>query len=156
MNYRPDNSRTHGYSLSFLFLLVAVCAVVVAVAGTALVPLRLRPTDYWVQPAAVTAAVIAAVLLGAVIGLHHYRRLRGLCWGVLTGLLVALVAAPLAVVPEFILPRLMGATLGGTVVLLFVAAVVRLTTPATSISLKSDGSQSTDNRALASDPTTRP
>ena len=147
MSQRARTSRARGYPLSLLFLLVAAFAVVAAVMSSGLRSVAIRPTDEWIEWAGAIGTMALAVLLGAIIGLHHHRRLRGLGWGTLTGLIVGLMAAPLAIVPEAALPHLTRATIGGSVILLFIAAIVRLTTRPTRVSLEPDGSESTHNQA---------
>lgn len=144
MSQLPRSRRSRGYSLSFLFLLVAACAVVAAVGGkgflflldATVVVVNARNggnlinttgglMDEAVRLAIAFATVFVALLLGAIIGLYHYRKLRGLGWGSVAGLAVGLLAAPLAVVPQSSLSHLVTATLGGSCILLAVAVANR-------------------------------
>jgi hypothetical protein len=122
---------------------MAAFAVLAAVMRSGLPPVALRATDAWTQWAAAIGTITMAVGLGAIIGLHHHRWLRGLGWGALTGLIIGLLAAPLAIVPAASLTHLTHAALGGAVILLLVAAIVRFTTRSTPVSLEPDGAPST-------------
>ena len=160
MNHLPRNSRSRAYPLSLLFLLVAACAVVAALGGKGflfLLEATRVVTSAWPYVGSAAASggamdegvhlmiaigtVLVATLLGAIVGLHHYRKLRGLVWGTVTGLVLGLLAAPLAVVPQSSLSHLVAATLGGSCILLFVALATRFTTRSDPVVLDGDGSE---------------
>ena len=75
--------------------------------------------------ASVTGTLITLVL-GAVVGLYHYRRLRGVLWGALTGGMIGLIAGPVALAPASAFPSLMSISTSGAVVLVLIGAGFRL------------------------------
>ena len=82
---QTDRSVHSGYPLSALFVLLAACAVVSALLAP--VARALVAKVVTVEQVAVTSFVglLLVGLVGGVIGLYHYRPLRGVGWGVLTG-----------------------------------------------------------------------
>jgi hypothetical protein len=116
-----------GYPLSALFLLLATCAAISAL----LSPLA-RSISSGVATAgagevigAGLATTLFLMVLGAVIGLHHYRRLRGVLWGVLTGAALGVLLGPLALAPVRALPAIYATSLVGALVLVGMGIAVR-------------------------------
>jgi hypothetical protein len=117
-----------GYPLSALFVLLAACAVVSAL---------LTPVVHAVVAKTLTieqvavASFIGAILvakIGGVIGLYHYRPLRGAGWGVLTGGIIGTFIGPVVLAPPEAMGQLVTVSIGGSIVLLITGAVFGFST----------------------------
>jgi F0F1-type ATP synthase assembly protein I len=62
-------------------------------------------------------------ILGALIGLFHYRRWRGLSWGLLVGAVIGVCVGPLVLSREY--GQVVGSCLGGSLLLLILAVLFR-------------------------------
>ena len=114
----PDQNVQRSFPLSVLFVLIAACAVVSALLAPAM---RAIVTGQIGAMDAITASVGGAVcvmLIGAVVGLYHYRPLRGLAWGTLTGGVIGMFAGPIMLSPHEAFGSLMTMAIGGAVVLI--------------------------------------
>ncbi len=123
-----DKNIGRSYSLSALFLLVTACA-----AMTAMVALLVRTYErFGIGVGDVVKASIqwsiAFLCIGAIIGCFHARPGRGMLWGALIGLILGLLAGPVALIPSSHLPFILLTSMIGAVVLLAVSATIRLTT----------------------------
>jgi hypothetical protein len=114
-----------GYSLSTLFLLIAACAVAIGMVSPVL------RGEAQVGPGDVIGSAIACglmgLILGAVVGLFHYSRVRGLGWGLIVGGLIGAVCGPIMYVPPAQFSFVFSTALGGAVLILGVAAMIRMT-----------------------------
>ncbi len=124
---RPDSASTSSFSLAALFFLMACLAVLLAVLlpGVQALSERQVGVSQFVSSSLVVGAF--ASLLGGMVGLFHYRRLRGLGWGLLTGLVVGLCVGPVVLSRHF--GQVVVASLGGSVLLLVLATAYRLQQP---------------------------
>jgi hypothetical protein len=114
-----------GYPLSALFVLMAACAVpmsMAAAAGRAVSEGRIGGDDVVF---ASLGGCAATMLLGAVIGLHHYRQGLGVILGALAGAIVGSMAGPIAMVPVNDVPYLLLMSLTGSAVMIALAAWFR-------------------------------
>ncbi len=112
-----------GYPLGALFVLLAACAVVSALLSPvahAVVDGNI-PLSQLVWSCLIGGIVLA--MIGAVIGLYHYRPVRGFGWGVLTGGALGLLLGPLMLAPPESLGSLVTVSLGGSIVLLITGGV---------------------------------
>lgn len=113
------------YPLSALFLLMAACAVVAAMVA----PLARTIDEGKVEILAVAEASACGaglvMLLGAVVGLYHHRRARGLGWGILTGGGIGMIMGPVVLSPQSAFPSLLTMSVGGAAGLLAVSAMLR-------------------------------
>ncbi|MDA1052552.1 MAG: hypothetical protein O3C40_19010 [Planctomycetota bacterium] len=117
-----DRSVQTGYPLSALFVLLAVCAVVSALltpVAHAVVAKDL--TGEQIATASFIGAMIVG-LIGGVIGLYHYRPLRGASWGVLTGGIIGTLIGPVMLAPAESIGSLVIMSIGGSIVLLITGA----------------------------------
>jgi hypothetical protein len=110
------------YPLSFLFILVTMCAVMLGMlANTA------RSLD--VVAKAVASATVAGALvgmvLGVILGCYHLRRGRGILWGGLMGLIMGGSCSCFYFVDQEVFPKLVVSQIGGAVMILFLAAIFR-------------------------------
>lgn len=112
-----------GYPLGALFVLLAACAVVSALLSP--VARAAVEGDLPLIQILVASLVGLAVLgiLGGVIGLYHYRPIRGAGWGMLTGGAIGVLIGPLMLAPPEALGSLVTVSLGGSVVVLITGAV---------------------------------
>ncbi|HUG66689.1 MAG TPA: hypothetical protein VMM76_02990 [Pirellulaceae bacterium] len=117
-----DRSVQGGYPLSALFVLLAACAVVSAL---------LTPVVHAVVGKVLTIEQVAGAsvggamfvgLIGGVIGLYHYRPLRGVAWGILTGGIIGTVVGPIMLAPAEAIGPLVTMSIGGSIVLLITGA----------------------------------
>ena len=111
------------YPLSALFLLLAACGVICAL----LTPVvRAVMAGQVGGEDTVLASFVGALLSicgGAIIGLYHYRPLRGLAWGILTGGVIGTIVGPVVLAPPESLGSLIGMAVGGGFVLMVTGAV---------------------------------
>lgn len=114
-------TRNSSFSLVAIFYLTALICVLLAIAVQATTPPRASP-DRIAMEAAGTG--ILGGVLGGLIGLFHYRRLRGLSWGLLTGSVVGVCIGPVLSSRHY--GQVMAACLGGSLLLVFLASVYRL------------------------------
>ena len=83
---------TRGYPLNALFLLLATCGNVTALAALAVRGNAVAPH---VILASVGIGILTLAAAGALIGLFHYERLRGAGLGSITGAMLGAGAGPL-------------------------------------------------------------
>lgn len=104
------------YPLSALFVLMAACGVVTALLTPAV--RNVVSGDVGLAELLGTSlggSVVVMVLCG-ILGLYHYRPVRGFLWGILTGGIIGLVVGPVMVAPmksflSLVVTSLIGATL---------------------------------------------
>ncbi|MCA9145835.1 MAG: hypothetical protein KDB05_23745 [Planctomycetales bacterium] len=116
---QPTNQSVQsGYPLSALFVLIAACAVVSALLSPVVhaVIAKLLTIEQ-VVGASIGGAVIVAII-GSVIGLYHYRPLRGIGWGVVTGGVIGMLIGPVMLAPPEAIGPLVTMSIGGSIVLL--------------------------------------
>lgn len=103
-------------------MLLAACAVVSALlAPVARAVVTKHATVEQVAFASFVGAILVAVI-GAVIGLYHYRPLRGAGWGALTGGLLGLLIGPVILAPPEAIGTLVTVSIGGSIMLLVTGA----------------------------------
>ena len=74
---------------------------------------------------AAIAGSLSTGLLGAIVGVYHYRRKRGLMWGSLTGLILGAFLGPVSLAPLDLVPSLFALSAAGAALLVAVAAFFR-------------------------------
>ncbi len=122
MKQQTDRSLQTGYPLSALFVLLAACAVVSALlAPVAQAVVAKELTIKQVAIASLVGAILVS-LVGTVIGIYHYRPLRGALWGVLTGGLIGTFIGPVILAPPEATGQLVTVSIGGSIVLLITGA----------------------------------
>jgi len=151
-----DKHISRSYPLSTLFLLVTACA---AMAAMIALLVRLRERFGVGVGDAVTASVQCAVtflLVGTLVGCFHARRLRGMLWGTLSGLILGLLAGPALLLPSSQLPFVLLTSMVGAAALLAVSATIRLTTkygrPDPDATEQADGADKAKPHPLDPDP----
>ena len=121
-NSIPDR---RSFPLSALFILMAACSVVTALVA----PLSraVGAGQIGLDSAAIASGcgALAVMLIGAVVGLYHHRRARGLGWGILTGGGIGMIMGPVVLTPQSAFPSLLTMSFGGAVALLAVSAMFR-------------------------------
>jgi hypothetical protein len=120
------NRPRHGYPLGALFLLVAACAVLTAIITPIGRAMANEKITVWELVGALLVGVIGGAKLGTIVGLFHYRILRGMGIGALTGAAIGLVAGPLMLLPAASIVEVFTASVGGSLLLLVVGVVLRL------------------------------
>lgn len=125
MENRTDCS-PHSYPLSALFVLVAACAVIASLITPVVQSIADGTVGVSEAVGAGVTGTLVTLLLGAVVGLYHYRRLRGVLWGALTGALIGMIAGPVVVAPASAFPSLMSISAFGALVLVLIGAGFRL------------------------------
>ncbi|MBC8352994.1 MAG: hypothetical protein H8E66_13445 [Planctomycetes bacterium] len=113
-----DRSVQSGYPLSALFVLLAACAVVSALLSPVAHAVVARTLTLGQVAAASIIGAILVGLLGGVIGLYHYRPLRGVGWGVLCGGIIGTFVGPIMLAPAEAIGPLVTMSIGGSIVLL--------------------------------------
>lgn len=125
---QPETKNVNqSYPLSALFLLVAACAVICAL----LTPVvrAIVVGDVGGEDTAIASAggAFLSMMVGAVIGLYHYRPFRGLAWGILTGGVIGMIVGPVILAPAESLSSLVTMSLGGAIVLVLTGVFFGLT-----------------------------
>jgi hypothetical protein len=120
-----NNSQRQSYPLAALFILIAACGILLAlvvqvIRGVSVT--RAGPGELVVAGALGTCL---GMILGMLVGIHHYQRLRGIAMGGLSGALIGAVAGLVIMIPAENFAGLIAASLGGSLVLLLVGAVLR-------------------------------
>ena len=118
------HNRRRSYPLSVLFVLMTACGVVSAFTAPvvrAVVSGGLRVTDALV---AHVVGGLVGLMIGAILGLYHYRRVRGLFWGVATGIGVGFMAGPIVLAPPRESAHLAITSVCGAVLLFILGAVL--------------------------------
>jgi hypothetical protein len=124
MNQHTE-SRGQGYPLSTLFLLIAVCAISSALVAPAVRSAAAGKTGLWDHLSASLGGMLLMTCLGAVIGLYHYRRTRGLLWGMITGATLGAFFGPIALTPGSDLHSLVSLSIGGSLLVIAVGVAMR-------------------------------
>jgi hypothetical protein len=125
-NVPPSPNVDHSYPLSTLFLLTAACASVLALV-TPLVRGRVGE-EIGLEAFAVSVIVggITLGVVGALLGLFHYRRLFSSSVGLMIGIMLGTLVGPLGFVPTEDFSYVLLSAGGGSLVMLGLATVVRL------------------------------
>lgn len=119
---------SRSYPLSTLFLLITACAAMIA-----MIALLVRPgkdVDETGVGNAITASVLWAIVflfVGGFVGCFEARRLRGILWGAMVGLVLGLFVGPVLLIPSSDLPSVLLTAMIGAAMLLAVSATIRLT-----------------------------
>ena len=117
-----DRGMQTGYPLSALFVLLAACAVVSALlAPVAHAVVAKDLTLSQIFGASFFGAIFVGIV-GGVIGLYHYRPLRGVGWGTLTGTIIGTFVGPVMMAPPEAIGRLVTMSIGGSIVMLITGA----------------------------------
>ena len=119
--------RQRGYPLTALFVLVGICAILSALLGPAIHVVATRRVDLSSFFGAAMVSTICIGMLGVFVGLFHHKRGRGVLLGGATGGVVGFFVGPLAIVPVEGFASLIAAGLGGSVTLVALGVIVRLT-----------------------------
>ena len=122
----PEPKVQRSFPLGMLFVLLAACGVISALLSPVVRAIALGEVGAIEAAAASAGGAVAAMLLGAVIGLHHYRPLRGLAWGTLTGGVIGMIVGPVMLSPGNEFGSLMSMSLAGAILLLLTSAVLGL------------------------------
>lgn len=107
-------------------MLLTLCAVMAGLVS-AVMP---RESDAVIRRDALAitiAIVVDSLLVGAVVGAHHFNRAKGIGIGLLAGLLAGIAIAPLCFASTSAAGRVMMIEFGGSTLLVVIAAFLRLT-----------------------------
>jgi hypothetical protein len=113
------------YPLGALFILVAFCGVLAALAAPLARAISSGAISASDVAIAMGAGALLAALLGAVVGAHHVRWLVGSAIGLGAGALIGAVCGPLVLIPARGFPALLFAGISGSIVLVAAAAALR-------------------------------
>ena len=112
-----------GFPLAAIFLLIALVAILLAQLGLILT------SESFDAEALVAAAIFGAVsglIYGFFIGLYHYRIVRGGAVGAMTGLVAGALTSPICVAAVGDPWKALFSSIGGSVVLVVLAALYRI------------------------------
>jgi FtsH-binding integral membrane protein len=115
-----------GFPLMGLFVLTAICAVLIGLMRPAL---QTAADDEQALNKVLAAALIGMFSLGTLglfFGALDERRASGMLLGTVTGSILGLIVGPIAIVPSQHLPSLIGASIGGSAVILILAGLARI------------------------------
>lgn len=119
---QTDREIHNGYPLSALFVLLAACAVVSALLAPVAQAVVSKDATLEQVAAASFFGLILVGIIGGVIGLYHYRPLRGVGWGVLTGGIIGMLIGPVMLAPPEAIGTLVTVSIGGSIMLLITGA----------------------------------
>lgn len=126
----PNSDYRHlqrrGYPLSALFVLVAICGILLAQVTPIVRAVIQGEVGVTETIVAALAGGVLVMCLGVLVGMYHYRRWRGIGLGALTGALIGVTTGPLALVPADKSLGILAAAVGGAVVLLAIGVALRL------------------------------
>ena len=111
------------YPLSAAFYIVAVAAVLFSLVAPVFV--AGGDIDYGDLVAWMIVLAILGMFLGALIGLYHYRRRRGIGWGMLVGIFTGAFLGPIVVTNNF--EQVTMSCLIGSGILIVLTACIRIT-----------------------------
>lgn len=117
----PPAAAQTGTPLAMAFVAIALLAVLVAMDG---VVVRSQSNDENFGRFTATFG-LCGMVVGALMGLFHFRRWRGVMLGTLTGSIVGPLMAPLFYCDEKTFPEIMGIALFGCILLPVLAVLVR-------------------------------
>ena len=124
--HKPSLQR--GYPLGALFLLVAACAVILALVALLMQePKRLDDLIAPILISALTGAVVV-MMLGMVVGLFHFSRPSGVAWGTLVGGLLGIFFGPIMFISASAFPYVLLTSVAGAVLVIGTATAIRLMT----------------------------
>ena len=123
----PEFRRQRGYPLTALFVLVGICAILAALLNPAIHAVTTRQANLSSFFGAAIGSAIYIGILGVFVGLFHHNRGRGVLLGGATGGIVGFFIGPLAIVPVEGFASVIVAGLGGSVTLIALGVIVRLT-----------------------------
>jgi hypothetical protein len=111
------------YSLSMLFVVVALMAALTTMIGAAVGCWRDSAADPVLQIVTMGGTSLAGAVVGSLVGLHQHRRLEGALLGMLSGCLVGSLAGLLLVVNVRYFGRLLTSQLAGSLLMLATSAL---------------------------------
>jgi hypothetical protein len=119
------NVPERGYPLSALFILVAACAIPMAMAAAAGRAMSRGEADGFAFAVAAMVGCAGTMFLGSIIGLHHHRQGIGIIVGGMAGAIVGSMAGPIVLAAPEDFARLMVLAVGGSIVMVAIAAAFR-------------------------------
>jgi hypothetical protein len=122
-----DDPRHSGYPLAALFVLIAVCATLLAMWAAAVRAVAIGQVGIEVMIASAVVTSILGGVVGCGVGLYHHRRAMGGVLGGANGLILGVLIGPLIGIPLDGFPSLIVASLVGSAVLVVIGVVSRLT-----------------------------
>lgn len=127
---RNDNRSTlRGYPLSALFLLVTLFATLSAFVAIAARTLNTPDVDSLLKLLGFsTAGCMMFAVLGIFVGLFHYRQLRGMLLGLLSGGVIGLFAGPILLIPTDLFLELVLVSIVGSIIIILVGSITRIGT----------------------------
>lgn len=123
-NYRSTN---RGYPLSALFLLVTLFATLSAFVAIAARTFNTPDVDSILELLGFSIAeCIIFAVLGIFVGLFHYRQLRGMLIGLLSGGVIGLFVGPILLVPTGLFLELVLVSIVGSIIIILVGSITRI------------------------------
>jgi hypothetical protein len=116
------------YPLSALFVLMAACGVAAALVAPVVQSVMAGDVGLAELLGTSLGGSVGMMVLCGILGLYHYRPVRGLLWGILTGGLVGMVVCPVMVAPPKSFPSLFVTSLVGAALLVLMGAFLHWTT----------------------------
>ncbi len=114
-----------GYPLSALFVLMAACAVPMSMAAAAGRAISAGDIGGSEVTFAALGGCSVMTIAGAIVGLYHLRQGLGVTVGALAGAVIGSMVGPITMVPARDFPNLMLISLGGSAVMVGLAAWFR-------------------------------
>jgi hypothetical protein len=124
---QTSSRTTSGYPLVALFLLLTACGIIAALVGPAARAISAGEVGWDDALLAAILSSVGAAGLGAVIGMFHYRRGRGLLWGLLVGSVIGVFLGPLMLAPASSFGSVIALSFGGAAVIVLVMVMFHVT-----------------------------
>jgi hypothetical protein len=124
----PSRLSPRGYPLSALFLLVAACGVVTALVTPVVRAVTSGNLGLGETLGSSLSGGLIMLTLGGILGLYHYRPVRGFLWGCVAGGMIGALVGPIVLAPADAFVALLITSIGGTLVLLVIGAALRFST----------------------------
>jgi hypothetical protein len=121
-------TRQYRYPLSALFVLMAACGVATALVAPVVQSVIAGDVGLAELLGTSLGGSLGMMVLCSILGLYHYRPMRGFLWGAVTGGLLGMVVCPVMVAPPESFPSLLLTSLVGATLLVAMGALLRWTT----------------------------
>ena len=109
-----------------LFLVITACGIIAALIGPAARAISAGKIGAREVIYASLISTLIVMVTGAVVGMFHYRRARGLFWGLITGAVIGIFVGPLVLAPRESFGAVLALSFGGGAVIVLISVAFRI------------------------------